>query len=127
MKRVLIARLRRRARPFAAAVALSLSLVSARAQDSVLVGDYNGSRVIKFAFPSGAAQTHFVGTGMTSLSNTSGMIYGPDGALYIASYTNSSVMKVDGQTGEPVGNGTFITSGLGGLSGASSLAFGPDG
>ena len=95
------------------------------AQDSVLVGDYNGSRVVKFAFPSGTAQTHFVGTGMTALSNTSSMTYGPDGALYIASYSNSSIIKVDGQTGEPAG--TFVTTGLGGLNGASSLAFGPDG
>lgn len=104
-----------------------LSTQSCLAQDSVLVGDYGGSRVIKFAFPSGTAQTHFVGTGMTALSNTYGMTYGPDGALYIASYSNSSVIRVDGQTGEPIGNGTFVTSGLGGLNGASCVAFGPDG
>src|SRR4030095_6282307 len=105
----LVSRCARSARLAALTVFAFLFAQPCLAQDSVLVGDYNGSRVIKYAFPSGTAQTHFVGTGMTSLSNTSGMTYGPDGALYIASYSNSSIIKVDGQTGEPAG--TFVTSG----------------
>lgn len=95
-----------------------------RAQDSVLVGDYNGSRIVKFAYPSGTPQSHFVGTGMTGLSLTRGMTFGPDGDLYIASDANDTVFRVRGQTGEPVG--PFVTAASGGLNQPMGLVFGPD-
>src|SRR5690348_11705528 len=96
-------------RALASLCALLLIPLAARAQDSVLLGDYSGSRVIKYAFPSGTPQSHFVGTNLTNLNANYCMTYGPDGALYMASYNNSRVIKVDGQTGEPMGD--FVTAG----------------
>lgn len=113
------------ARTFLVAAAVAALAAPGLAQDSILVADFSGSRVVKLAFPSGAPQSHFVGTGMTAINGTEYMTYGPGGSLYIASYNNSSVFRVDGQTGEPIG--TFVASGSGGLSGAVGIAFGPDG
>lgn len=115
----------------AALVVIALPLAgAARAQDSVLVGDYLGSRVIKFSFPSGYAQSHFVGTNITDLSGTRGITFGPDGNLYISSASGDKVIRVDGRTGEPVPlgtDGTFVAAAAGGLNQPMGLTFGPDG
>jgi outer membrane protein assembly factor BamB len=98
------------------------------AQDSILVGDFNGSKIVRLAYPSGTAQSHFVATGMTALANTEGMTFGPDGNLYFSSYGGNAIIRVDGRTGFPSGaTSTFVTPGVGGLSHPFGLAFGPDG
>lgn len=107
------------------AAMLMLASGAAWAQDSVLVGDYNGSKVVKFDFPSGAPLTHFVGNGMTSMVNNTAMTLGPEGNLYIAADTSDRVLRVDGRTGVPLGD--FVTAGSGGLDRPYGLAFGPDG
>ncbi len=111
------------------ALVLSAGLATtAHAQDSVLIGDYAGDRIVKVAFPAGSAQSHFLGTGMTGLNQTRGMTYGPDGNLYIASDATDTIIKIDGVTGTPIGtNGIFVTAAAGGLNQPMGLAFGPDG
>jgi DNA-binding beta-propeller fold protein YncE len=100
---------------------------AAHAQSSILVSDYSGSRVVKCAYPSGAAESHFVGTGMTPLNGAVGMTLGPDGHLYICSYLTNSIIRVNGQTGIPFGTSTFVAAGSGGLNRPTALTFGPDG
>jgi outer membrane protein assembly factor BamB len=107
---------------------LAAMLPAARAQDSILVADYAGSKVVKCAYPSGTAQSHFVGTGMTALNGAVGMTFGPDGNLYFCSYNTNSIIRVNGQTGVPFGStSTFVAAGAGGLSHPTGLTFGPDG
>jgi DNA-binding beta-propeller fold protein YncE len=97
------------------------------AQDSILIGDYNGSKIVRLAYPSGTAQSHFVGNGMTPLSGVEGMTFGPDGNLYFSSYLTNSIMRVDGRTGYPFGSTpVFVATGAGGLARPIGLVFGPD-
>jgi hypothetical protein len=110
------------------ALPIVLMAQAGQAQDFVLVADYAGSRVIRFAYPSGTALDHFVGTNLiSSLANCGNMVFGADGDLYIASQGTSAVVRVDGVTGYPVNGGNFVASAAGGLSRAVSVAFGPDG
>src|SRR5262249_9119071 len=50
---------------------------------------------------------------------------GPDGSLYVASYSGNSILRFDGTTGAPTG--TFVSPGSGGLSHPTRMTFGPDG
>src|SRR5262249_55044557 len=59
------------------------------------------------------------------LSDPIGIAFGPEGNLYVANFSTSTVVKFDGTTG--AGLGTFVAAGSGGLNGATGLAFGPDG
>jgi DNA-binding beta-propeller fold protein YncE len=98
------------------------------AQDSILVGDYNGSKIVRLAYPSGSAQQHFVGNGMTNMSGIEGMTIGPDANLYFSSRLTNEIIRVDGRTGYPFGGtSVFVSAGAGGLSQPMGLAFGPDG
>ena len=59
------------------------------------------------------------------LNQPRGIVFGPDGNLYVASWNNNSVSRFDGQTG--VFLDTFVPSGSGGLEFPDGLTFGPDG
>jgi hypothetical protein len=53
------------------------------------------------------------------------LVFGPDGNLYVGNYENSSIVRLNGATGEFID--TFVSSGSGGLSGPGPLMlFGPD-
>jgi hypothetical protein len=109
-------------------VALAAPSPAARAQNAILVGDFGGSRVVECAYPSGTAETHFVGAGMTLLNGLAGMTLGPDGNLYMCSYTTSTIIRVNGQNGFPVGaSSIFVLAGAGTLSHPTGLTWGPDG
>jgi DNA-binding beta-propeller fold protein YncE len=120
--------------PFSRSVAMALGLCAAagacRAQtlDSILVGDFNGTKIVRLAYPSGTAQSHFVGNGMTLASAIESMTFGPDGSLYFTSYNTHEVYRVNGTTGFPFG-GTplFVQPSAGGLSHPIGMAFGTDG
>lgn len=60
------------------------------------------------------------------LDGPTAAIFGPDGALYVASFNGDSVLRYDGQTGEYLG--VFVASRQNGLDGPDAgMRFGPDG
>jgi sugar lactone lactonase YvrE len=96
--------------------------VAALGTNSILRYDYDGHM--------GSNQTVFISD--SALNGPAGMVFGPDGNLYITSLNDSSVLRYDGMTGSPLpGPGqtgaTFIPSHSGGLGRAGGVVFGPDG
>src|SRR5262249_60546294 len=78
----------------------------------------------------------FTPAGSGGLSRPDGLLFGPDGNLYVADIGTSSILRYDGITGDPLpsaGNdgATFVPANSGGLriqgSGGAWLIFGPDG
>lgn len=66
-----------------------------------------------------------VSTFSASVPTPEALTLGPDGRLYVASYSGSAVVRVDANTGKFID--TFVPAGAGGLSSCVGLAFGPDG
>ena len=63
--------------------------------------------------------------GSANLSEPTGMIYGPDGDLYVSSFGQNEVLRFNGQTGAFMN--IFVSAGAGGLNSPMGLTFGPDG
>ncbi len=66
-----------------------------------------------------------VSTFNSSVNQPEALTLGPDGHLYVASFSGSTVTRLDANTGDFID--TFIPAGTGGLSTCVGLAFGPDG
>jgi glucose/arabinose dehydrogenase len=69
----------------------------------------------------------FVPPSSAGLSLPSGLAFGPNGNLFVASSGSNQILQYDGMTGAPVGNGVFVPAGSAGLSGPSGIVFGPNG
>ena len=83
---------------------------------------YDGATGAPHAGPLGAPGTaQFVPPGLGGLANPHGILFGPDGDLYVCSFGTSRVKRYDGSTGAFVGD--FAT----GIGSAHGLRFGPDG
>ncbi|PON16856.1 hypothetical protein C2W62_16250 [Candidatus Entotheonella serta] len=67
----------------------------------------------------------FVASATGGLDGSTGLAFGPDGHLYIASHHTHNVLRVDGLTGALID--AFVPAGDGGLAGPGSFTFGPDG
>src|SRR5262245_12780269 len=107
-------------------VIFALIVGLAQAANVVYVTSFDNDSVLKFDADTGAFLGVFVPAGSGGLNGPTGLAFGPDGHLYIASFVfNNSVLKYDGRTGQFLG--VFVTEGSGGLQGPMDLSFGRDG
>jgi DNA-binding beta-propeller fold protein YncE len=96
----------------------------------VSTGEFTGNgqlkAVLRYDGTSGAFIDVF--TKGADLHSLRGIIFGPDGNLYVADFDHSfggRVVRFNGQTGEFIDD--FVPGGSGGLSGIRGLVFGPSG
>ena len=75
--------------------------------------------------PTGQGGAVFVAAGSGGLDGPFGLVFGPDGALYVSSGTTSQVLRYNGTTGAFLD--AFVAAGSGGLNIPSFLTFGPRG
>jgi hypothetical protein len=106
------------------------SLTSGQLPD-LLALDFAKRSIHRYNGSTGAYATDFVPSTTVGVSDL-GIIYGPDGNLYVAA--GNSILRFDGLTGAPLpaaGNSGayFVNPGSGGLGGAEGqcFGFGPDG
>ena len=76
---------------------------------------YNGT--------TGAFVGAFVSTGSGGLDRPAGLIFGPDGNLYVSSQNNDAVLRYNGATGAFID--AFVPTGSGGLQSPIGLLFTP--
>lgn len=89
----------------------------------LLVLSYGNDLVLRYNGTTGA----FIGTFSRGKVDgpAIGMVYGPDGNLYIDGYLSGNVVRYNGVTGKLID--VFVHRGSGGLCRAEGMEFGPDG
>jgi hypothetical protein len=88
--------------------------------------DGPGGAVVRFDGITGAFIDYFVSRGSSPLSHPNGMVFGPDGNLYVTSSGTAQVLRYDGTTGAFLG--AFIASNSDHvLTTPVTVTFGPDG
>jgi glucose/arabinose dehydrogenase len=103
---------------------LLLGVPWAQAQE-LLIGSVGTDQVLRYDGQTGAFRDAFVAAGSGGLSAPVDLVFGPDGALYVADANTAQVLRYDGQTG--AFRDAFVAAGSGGLQFPDSLVFGPDG
>lgn len=112
------------------AVVLTTCLIAPTAEAFLLVGSHLTDQVLKYDEITGEflgvfGQADFA---ISGLDGTEGVIYGPDGHVYVASAYNDQVLKYHGKTGKFLGVFTKTNkAGENPLDFPASLTFGPDG
>lgn len=81
--------------------------------------------VERFNGQTGESEGSFVIPGSGGIKVPNGMVFGPDGNLYVASSGTGQILRYDGQTGAIIGSGVFASGG--GLVEPRFITFGPDG
>jgi sugar lactone lactonase YvrE len=88
-------------------------------------GGVGGNAVKRYNGTTGAAMGTFVLPASGGLNQASGMTFGPDGNLYVASNGSDQVLRYNGTTGAFID--AFVAAGSGGLDRPTDLLFGRDG
>jgi sugar lactone lactonase YvrE len=102
--------------------------VSSQGNNSVL--RYDAVTGVPLPAP-GQTDATFVSPNSSGLNNPQGVVFGPDGNLYVSSFATNNVLRFSGVTGAPLPapgqtGAIFIPAGSGGLFGPGALALGPD-
>ncbi len=108
-------------------VAIALAVAGGMAPPlaaDLLVSSAGSSKVVRVDVATGAA-SDFVSAGAGGLQSPDGMVFGPDGSLYVCNEQVSSVLRFDGASGASID--TFVAPGSGGLDVAELPVFGLDG
>ena len=92
--------------------------------DSLLVASYDTGNLLRYNAETFELRTVFAAGGAGGLVNPGELAIGPDGNVYVASYTSNSVFRFNGVTGAALGAFAGPASGL---LGPRGMAFGPDG
>lgn len=98
--------------------------VAAQVSNKLLVSSFDSGEILAIDPQSGAVTT-FVAPG-TGLSRPTGIVFGPDGNLYVGNSTTAgAVFRFNGTTGTLID--AFIPAGSGGLVFPEQILFGPEG
>jgi sugar lactone lactonase YvrE len=100
------------------------SLVPAQSTDLFVI-DAGNNRVLRYDGSTGGFLNEFISPGSGGLLTPQDLTVGPDGNLYVASWSTGSVKRYDRTTGAYLGD--FVKSGSGGLSNPDQPIFGSDG
>jgi hypothetical protein len=98
--------------------------------DLYVTNAYLNNSVLRFNGLTGAFLGEFVASGSGGLDHPGGLVFGPDGSLYVSQYGSSNpvISHFEGPSGAHPGTylGNFVPAGSGGLGNPQSLLFGPD-
>jgi hypothetical protein len=99
--------------------------------DLYVTNAFSNNSVLRFDGTTGAFLGEFVASGSGGLDHPGGLVFGPDGSLYVSQFGSSNpvISHYEGPTGAHPGAylGNFVPVGSGGLYNPGSLLFGPDG
>lgn len=95
------------------------------AGNEVYVSGYDYDGVKRYNLTSGAFIADAIAPGTAGLNGAdNGMVFGPDGKLYVPGYDSSNVLRHDPATGQ---TSVFVAAGSGGLNAARGILFEPGG
>jgi sugar lactone lactonase YvrE len=113
------------------------ALVFGRDQNLYVSNDANGTDkrgkdVESYDGTTGTFLGHFVTPNSGGLNHPQGLVFGPDGNLYVSDAYSRTIMRYDGVTGAPLPSpgsfgALFVSPGSGGLDEGQGIVFGPDG
>jgi hypothetical protein len=92
--------------------------------NEVFVSSFSSSGFVnRYNATTGGFLGAFVGAGSGGLGSAHGVVFGPNGNLFVSDNSNDRVLQYDGVTGNFIG----VAASGGGLDGPTGLVFGPDG
>lgn len=93
----------------------------------LLVASEGSNAIVSYDATTGAFQGDFVTAGSGGLYDPNGLLFGPDGLLYVDNFRGgpAQVLRFNGQTGAFIDQ--FVPPSSGGLAAATELLIGPDG
>jgi sugar lactone lactonase YvrE len=118
-------------------IGMGMMTLAPWAYADLIVSNLGSRNILQYDERTGEFLGEFIAAGSGGLGGPDGLLFGPDGNLYVCDLATGSILRYDGITGDPLpspGNSgaTFVLGGsggltFGGLEGGGWLIFGPDG